>query len=342
VRCFSAHRSPRQTLHVATLVLLTLAPTCLAAVSNDTLRKELTRAGLEVTALEPSALDRPVADVVMLDDSRQFAIAFHFATDGSLLPAEFRLLRFDRSTRTWIDTTARSKGSSSVNPVCVGSLLNLDDFAGGLTVETHINPSAACTLLFSSDLVLKKTLNGWPLAWLRGSLLIYHRNQVHFAPTHSVEIASYDTASDQDRTLFPPQRPTPIRRSLSQRLARFYAHHPEWCNIHNDPCDAGRPESALIGEVVTNADTDAVAFTISYAPPSPASSPRRPAGPDAVVYVYRNVSDPAHTQVRELPRFAFEVQPASAGPDALAPLLRKKMLDRLFESPATSPPSTTE
>src|SRR5262245_51962068 len=76
----------------------------------------------------------------------------------------------------------------------------------------HINPSAETLTILSPDNKVIGRLDGWEIATLPNDIVIYHRSQVHFAPTHSLQIAVYDPARRSDKLIYPPMPIQPVRR----------------------------------------------------------------------------------------------------------------------------------
>ena len=56
----------------------------------------------------------------------------------------------------------------------------------------HVNPSAERLLVLSRDMKLRRELYGWELATLPDERIVYHHSQIHFAPTHRLEISVFD------------------------------------------------------------------------------------------------------------------------------------------------------
>jgi hypothetical protein len=76
-----------------------------------------------------------------------------------------------------------------------------------LFTDTHINPSAGTLVVLARDRSKVAELPGWFLAAMGNDVVIYHRNQVHFAPTHALEIWTYDPVTRRDARLYPAREP---------------------------------------------------------------------------------------------------------------------------------------
>src|SRR5690349_21108888 len=97
----------------------------------------------------------------------------------------------------------------------------------------HINPSAETLKILTPDMKVIAELDGWELTTLPNDVVIYHRSQVHFAPTHSLEIAVYDPNRRRDRLIYPPMPVQPVRREFIDRVAQVYKQRGQaWFREH--------------------------------------------------------------------------------------------------------------
>jgi hypothetical protein len=72
-----------------------------------------------------------------------------------------------------------------------------------LFTDTHINPSAGTLVVLTRGRTKVAELPGWLLGVTGSDVVIYHRNQVHFAPSHRVEIWTFDPVTRRDARLYP-------------------------------------------------------------------------------------------------------------------------------------------
>ena len=70
-------------------------------------------------------------------------------------------------------------------------------------VDHHVNPSAGRLVVLTKRLTRIAELPGWLLGIVGDDVALYHRNQVHFAPTHAVELWTYDPVTRRDTRLYP-------------------------------------------------------------------------------------------------------------------------------------------
>ena len=138
----------------------------------------------------------------------------------------------------------------------------------------HINPSAEAFYVISRDLKIVGELNGWELLTLPDESIVYHRNQVHFAPTHAMEIAVFDPESRQDRVIYPPTPTEPVRQAFIDRVAAVYRERGEaWFREHNHHMDPERFDARLIGSVTMDAAAKSIVFTVQYGDPENGNDP---------------------------------------------------------------------
>jgi len=247
-------------------------------------------------------LEKTVTSGAELNDGERFVIAYYVREASDRLVPPMFIDSYDRSKGEWrsaqlADANAPVHG---VDADCFGSVLAITALGRKLIVETHLSPSASCSLILSPELKLEAKIGGWVVGRLGEEGLIYHRNEVHFAPVHSVEIALYDVRTKRDVTIFPRKPESAVRRARIEELKEFYKTHEEWCRKWND-CDPEEFDSELEEGVKTNEVEQALAFVISYEqiqryPKDDA----KPSGPKDVVYVYRWVNDESRMEYREM------------------------------------------
>lgn len=246
-------------------------------------------------------LDKPITSAAELNESGEFVIAYYVHDATNRLFSPMYIDRHDKTDGKWqsgkIDEAATE--AKNVDTPCLGSVLGMHRLGDYLLVDTHINPSAGCTLILDRKLELKGGLFGWYLAGFGKSGILYHRSETHFAAVHATEIGLYDLATGSDTTIFPPKPDSATRTHISKKIGEFGAAHRDWCREHNDPCAPDEIESALIGDIAVNAESDALAFVMSYESGNATEGVRKPDGPKEVVYVYRHVSDSAKREFRE-------------------------------------------
>lgn len=282
-----------------------LAAVCLAIFSGTssaaTLREVIATSDAPPDLRPLANLDRDITSYSVLDNPQWFAVAYYLQGSSEALEGPLFVDRYQRSTRQWRFAAFSRDQTSTRASDCLGSASGLDAAADSFLLTTHITPSAECVLVLSTDLAVRTTLYGWPLATLADGSIVYHRSQIHFAPVHAAEIAVFNRKTGRSYTIYPSKPYQAVRQAEIATLTAFFDQHLDWCNQHNQPCDPESFENALDGQVVTNKQTDALAFVIDYG--SDAEDPGAPpvtAGHRKVVYVFRYVSKEFGFQYREM------------------------------------------
>lgn len=138
----------------------------------------------------------------------------------------------------------------------------------------HMNPSAERLLVLSRDMKLRRELYGWELASLPDERVVYHHSQVHFAPTHSLEISVFDPTTLKEKQIYPPKPYQPVRRNFIERVARAYEERGEgWFRQHNHHMDPELFDSALVGAVSVDASGRLLSFTVRFGDSDNANDP---------------------------------------------------------------------
>ena len=102
-------------------------------------------------------------------------------------------------------------------------------------------------------------------AFFPGERVVYHRNQVHFAPTHSVELAVFNPATGEDQAIYPPNPAQPVRREFVRRVAAAYQQRgQQWFREYNHPMDPEMFDSTLATDISVNAATGTFSFRVRY------------------------------------------------------------------------------
>jgi hypothetical protein len=306
--------------------------------SAETLREALASKHLPIAAAKLANLDKDITSGAELDDANQFVIAYYVEDGTGLLNPPLYLERYDRKRNEWKSAAladAQTK-SGDMDVPCLGSAIDVTASGGRFFLDTHINPSAGCLLVFSPELKLEAGLYGWLVGRLGSDTLVYHRSQVHFAPVHPAEIALYDLRTKREVTLYPPKLDSSLRRVRTQQLQGFYKGNEDWCNKNNDPCDPAYFDSSLQGPVATNEDQAALAFLISYEQIQYVQGDvQKPSGPKDVLYVYRRVDDEAKMEYREI---LLGDAKARFGDVSLQNLLQLEILQKIFTEASAKKP----
>jgi hypothetical protein len=141
-------------------------------------------------------------------------------------------------------------------------------------VRRHLNPSAELLFVFSSTFALVRELYGWVLVTLPDEEIVYHHSQIHFAPTHSVEISIFNPSTGVDHRIYPPAPASAVRQSFERRVEKAYAARGEkWFRENNHHMDAERFDTSLVGDVTVSDRDSALTFTVQFGDPTSLRDP---------------------------------------------------------------------
>jgi hypothetical protein len=294
---------------VCLAILVLAAPPC----SAETLREMLQREDIPSDVCRSIDLEKQITSGSATDfkDSRIIA-TYVQEGNSSALGDEFYLFRLDKRSGRWTATELRwpdleiSRTDGRVKSCHGGSLTRIDASDNFIYIDGHINPSASCTMVVTQDLKFHGTFHGWVVGRSRGDTVVYEHSEVHFAPTHYVELSIYDPVNHTSRRIYPLKPYQAVRLAY---IAEVQAAYDECCprllrdsavlpplkdcgrNFGNHHCNAELFDNFLTGTIETNNVTDSLAFLTTFDD----ATKQRP----VVVYVFRDVSDSKKMKYRE-------------------------------------------
>lgn len=199
----------------------------------DTLQQLLDKSGVPAKSFSAEQLAGEVSGGTIQDDSRVVVLyAPVNRLDENVLVGPRVLIAYDKKSGTML----RNEIPEEQTKMCgtgIGDLRAIDEF---LLVEAHINPSAACTLVFDSQLKLQKTLYGFRAEMVAPGQLVMIEDMVHFAPVHPERLQLVDLHKWTDSELYPPKGDI-LRRKLAVAHAAKMPTETE-CTAHNESCEA--------------------------------------------------------------------------------------------------------
>ncbi len=219
-----------------------------------------------------------------------FLLAYYDDDGSGLLKAPLHILRYDgrnglkRAELRGVDEMAPG-AMHQLSTSCLGSVLSVQENAGLVFIDTHINPSAGCVLILSPTLQFKVALWGWTLGFLDHFLML-HGNEVHFADTHPLTVDVYDWKAETLLEVYPPKN-DPRRKSFSAALASRLPTE-EWCRNQNVPCDPSQ-FSGDISDLKIDEAALSFSFTATMSPEGFGDKAEREVSSEAVRYVFHRV-----------------------------------------------------
>jgi len=244
----------------AILVLAFLVPAGQAA--PNTLREVLSAQKVPVADPSLPNLDKPITSYQVLNDKSNFLIAYYLDDGSGTIQGPLFISRFDRAAGQW--QSGEISRATLEQEQCTGSAYAAWVTGDRIYITLHLNPSASCTLALSRNLAVQRVLNGWIIAAFEDGRVVYHNNEVHFAPVHEGELSIFNPRADQEFKIYPRKPFQSIRTTHIEKLRAFYSHNQDWCDAHNDPCDPESFNSDVISEVTTSDKTDSLAFVAQF------------------------------------------------------------------------------
>ncbi|HEX6739285.1 MAG TPA: hypothetical protein VF310_13485, partial [Vicinamibacteria bacterium] len=208
---------------------------------GDTLAEALKTNGITVAGDLRDA-QREITSYAVATMEPGALVAYYLPEASGALAPPLRLALRDAATGRWSER--------EVDPgTCLGSAVAIRAAGERFLVETHLTPSASCTLVIAPDLKLVDTVPGAALAPLPNGSFLYRRSQVHFAATSGLEIALHDAGTRRSWRVYPTGPPGPVRGNAQASAKALYAElGPGWCAAHNHPCDPDAIEAGVNAE----------------------------------------------------------------------------------------------
>ena len=284
-------RSDLDDLYFPLLTRVTLLLVLLScALGAESLQTVLKRSGVPLASMLHAELQQEIISYAVATGN-PFLLAYYDYSGTSALSGPLHLIRYDRShpllTRTAVSKldAAFSDFPSEIRNDCLGSVLKISEKYGRIYVDTHINPSAGCVLVFSLHLSLKAALSGALTAALDPTYAILEMNEVHFTSVSPLRLKVVDFERRSTNQIYPPD-PDPFRNEYAQRIR---AHMPSkaWCAQTNSQCDPLNFDCELDRPVAVNAASKSFAFIAHFDSGGFGADAARSVPPERVAYVYR-------------------------------------------------------
>jgi len=249
------------------MMLLVLAPFT-AAQQPETLANALKRESIPVAASIPN-LNARITSYAILNDDREFLIAYYLLEQDNALHAPLYLTRFQKKARRWqhksltgvkLGFFEESQQKSQVD--CLGSVLSIQRDHARYYLNLDLTPSAGCLLVLSQDLNVWQTLAGWPQVFFPSGLLVLSGDMVHFACVHPERLFLYDPVGRKIEQIYPQQNDR-LRDGFSSRLEKII--NLQRCATNNCACDP-KEFTSVVSSVVVNDQTQALAFRADFEP----------------------------------------------------------------------------
>ena len=230
-----------------------------------TLREQLAAYNVSLTAGVPGDLERRLVNYAVQDAPDLFVIAYHAAQQFDDRRADtLYVSAFDRGTRQWVHAGLEPR-RESVPVWDIGTVLRIHHSDRHVLLDTHRNPSAGMIIVLSRQLTPVAALDGWVLRVLTAGVVLYHRSSVHFAPTHSAELWTWDGATGRDLRLYPGVPPDSVRRAYIDTVEAIYRRTGEaWFRANNHHMGPVRFDSRLLDSVTVGPTGRDMTFVVRF------------------------------------------------------------------------------
>ncbi len=198
-----------------------------------------------------------------------FAIAFYYRdpNDSNRMLDTLEVIVLDKATGTWkrraFDAEHMAGLFKTADPgPGPGSVMNVWHTRRYLLIDTHLTPSAGTIIVLTRALEPTAMLYGWTLFTLANESIVYHASNMHFAPTHDLNVRMYDPRSGKTRTIYPTKPYDPPRREFIELTRKAYARYgDDWFRQHNHHKDAEQFNSRWGQLWIVDERTNAMAFS---------------------------------------------------------------------------------
>lgn len=305
-----------------------------AAQQNPTFADVLKEHAIPFPPATIPHLNSKITSFDILDDEREFVIAYYLDNSKIELRAPLLVTRLNKVTGDW-DHAALAESELAVtdikdgaNSPCLGSVMKVQRNAQWYLLTLHWNPSAGCFIVLKSDLRVEDARTGGVSATFRSGLVVADGNMVHFADVHPQTLYLYDPDTHKAQPLY-PQEHDPFRDNFSARLEK--AVDQNLCGKNNWGCMTDRFTTNLSYPIEINDDTGSVAFRASFEPEGFLEREAAEASGKWYDDDYAYVFQLAPFRWREFS--VYDLKP-KFGTDSLKDLISPEMIEKIFATPA--------
>ena len=273
-------------MRLSRTVLLAASLLAAANLRAETLRQVLQKSGIPISGFTPAELEAQVSSRAADSNPDAVFLAYPAQKGEEAIGPPLSVVVYRRATQKLV---RRAIAPGETSDECSGSVLGISEQAGYILVETHINPSASCTIVLDADLRVRHTLFGWSVARLGSAGVLLEEDEVHFAAVHPLRLEVFDLARGRTREVYPPDGDA-LRAQFSRELKQHLP--PEsWCQEHDHPCDASSFDEELGEAVLADGVGTKFGLIVTYDAGGFGDEAGRAIGGRAVLYVYRRSAD---------------------------------------------------
>ncbi len=210
-------------------------------------------------------LDKEISSSEILNDTNYFCAAYYPSDDPNLRNQKFCVTLLNKKQGKWIQRDIEFKEILSNKPVRPNAIMRINYSKNYFYIYTHINPSAGYLIILDKDLSFAGGVFGWLEAVFIEDSIIYHNNQIHFAPTHYSELSLYNISTKVDQKIYPMKPYQQVRLEHIDKVKAAYEEKGfEWFAVNNHHMNPELFNNSISGDVITNSQTQSFAFTVKY------------------------------------------------------------------------------
>ncbi len=232
-------------MRIASTALITMALLLATSLRAETLADVLAAHKIPINLFSADDQQQPITSFAVSTNNSPFLLAYHDDDGSGRLPSVLHVIRYDEQTHELRRADLRGTDVSlrgfltgsvmeQVSNECMGSALRISEKGGFITIDTHVNPSAGCVLILTSDLSFSAGLWGWTLASTEGNIIL-EGNMRHFASTHPATLFLYDARQKHLTPIYPTKNDV-NRQQFSAELQKHLPSN-QWCRETNNSCD---------------------------------------------------------------------------------------------------------
>ncbi|QEE28537.1 hypothetical protein FTW19_11340 [Terriglobus albidus] len=255
------------------LSLLLLTSVAMAQTSPETVGDALAANGVPMGLITPAEQTAGMRNGHVISNDHEVVVAW-YAEDGEFLKPPLFLTRYDRHTRQM--ERAELTGSSALGAkgfrepialkelpdLCLGSLNSIERVGSVLLIGTHINPSAACTIVLGPRLNLRHSIYGWVLGRDEDDLIL-EESMRHFAPIHPGTLDVFHISTGAMQRIYP--RKVDAARKTYQEALRKVMPPEAGCGEDNQICSVDELDSDISAVKVLGRNRFRFSVTLSPA-----------------------------------------------------------------------------
>ncbi len=232
---------------------------------SETLEECLIKNKIDISVTKSTNIKKNITSYSVTNDSNYFIIAYYLDNNTGMLGDNLYIELFDKSKKEGKKTVLNLKKLIKKYSFLFGSIVHIEYNKSYIFLQAHYNPSAGGTLIITKDLTYKNKIYGNARGYINENLIVYDKNQTHFAPTHYSEISILNFNNNEDYQIYPMKPYQSIRLNHIKTVKEAYDKlGKDWFRINRHHMNPELFNNGLSGKVIVNDETGSLAFLINY------------------------------------------------------------------------------